>query len=274
MVSIRPQSIPAHRIHESVEGWQARANLPTMYDLPSEDPDEPGQPDEYHDLQPQLLSRTLQLVHYARSDCFMASNLNLYYKVDRLRWHQRPDWFLAAGVSRLYEGEDLRWSYVVWQEGKSPDVVIEFLSPGTASEDLGGFYEQSLPMDRGEADSGLVRIEEESSQGSEDTREKLPGKFEVYETYLKVPHYIVYSRYTQRLWYFQWKDGQYEEQSLKPTHPFVWLADLQIGLGIWQGEFDAVRGYWLRWYDQDENWFLTDMEKARLGTEKVPWVSE
>jgi hypothetical protein len=34
------------------------AGLPTMYDLPSEDPEEPGLPDEFHDLQPQLLSRT------------------------------------------------------------------------------------------------------------------------------------------------------------------------------------------------------------------------
>ena len=29
--------------------------LPTMYDLPSEDPNETGLPDEYHYLQPQLL---------------------------------------------------------------------------------------------------------------------------------------------------------------------------------------------------------------------------
>ncbi len=38
-----------------------RETLPTMYDLPSEDPEEPGLPDEFHDLQPQLLSRTLRL---------------------------------------------------------------------------------------------------------------------------------------------------------------------------------------------------------------------
>ena len=29
-----------------------RETLPTMYDLPSEFPEEPGLPDEYHDLQP------------------------------------------------------------------------------------------------------------------------------------------------------------------------------------------------------------------------------
>lgn len=38
-----------------------RETSPTMYDLPSEDPEETGLPDEFHDLQPQLLSATLRL---------------------------------------------------------------------------------------------------------------------------------------------------------------------------------------------------------------------
>jgi hypothetical protein len=33
-------------------------NLPTMYDLPSEFPEEPGLADEFHDFQPQLLRET------------------------------------------------------------------------------------------------------------------------------------------------------------------------------------------------------------------------
>ncbi|RCJ18307.1 hypothetical protein A6770_06975 [Nostoc minutum NIES-26] len=32
--------------------------LPTMYDLPSEDPEEPGLPDQFHILQPRLLDET------------------------------------------------------------------------------------------------------------------------------------------------------------------------------------------------------------------------
>ena len=39
--------------------------LPTMYDLPSEDPEEPGLPDIFHGLQPQLLDETLYLPQYA-----------------------------------------------------------------------------------------------------------------------------------------------------------------------------------------------------------------
>lgn len=38
--------------------------LPTMYDLPSENPEEPGLPDEFHDHQPELLSITLKLADY------------------------------------------------------------------------------------------------------------------------------------------------------------------------------------------------------------------
>jgi hypothetical protein len=33
--------------------------LPTMYDLNSEDPEEPGLPDEFHAIQPQLLKETV-----------------------------------------------------------------------------------------------------------------------------------------------------------------------------------------------------------------------
>ena len=87
--------------------------LPTMYDLPSEDPEALGLPDEFHDLQPQLLSRTLRLTSYSRENCFTASDLNLYYDVRHSLWHKRPDWFLVVDVSRLYEQRDLRRSYVI-----------------------------------------------------------------------------------------------------------------------------------------------------------------
>jgi Putative restriction endonuclease len=46
--------------------------FPTMYDLPSEDPEEPGLPDDYHDLQPQLLSRTLRLSGYREEEVYTA----------------------------------------------------------------------------------------------------------------------------------------------------------------------------------------------------------
>jgi Uma2 family endonuclease len=226
-----------------------KETLPTMYDLPSEDPEEPGLPDEFHDLQPQLLSRTLRLLRHARENCFTASDLNLYYDVKHPLWHKRPDWFLVVNVSRLYEGMDLRRSYVVWQEGQNPYVVVEFLSPGTDSEDLGRFNRED--------GKGAEEVEVESN------RRQPPGKFEVYEQYLRVPHYIVYSRYTQQLRYFKLEGGVYQEQSIQPKNPRIWLADLEVGLGIWEGLFEEVPSHWLRWCDGEGNWLLTDTEQER-----------
>lgn len=229
-----------------------KETLPTMYDLPSEDPEETGLPDEFHDLQPQLLSRTLRLTDYARGEYFTASDLNLYYDVKHPLWHKRPDWFLVVDVPRLYEGHDFRSSYVIWQEGQSPQIVVEFLSPGTEREDLGRFYPEKSP-----------------SRSKRITRPYPPGKLEVYEEYLRVPHYIVYSRYTQQLYYFKLVGGHYEEQVLQPQNPHLWLDDLGVGLGIWEGSFDEVSAHWLRWCDDQGNWLLTDTEQAETDIGKV-----
>ena len=237
-----------------------------MYDLPSEDPEEPGLPDEFHNLQPQLLSRTLQLTRYSRENCFTASDLNLYYDVNHSRWYKRPDWFLAVNVPRLYEQRELRRSYVTWQEGKPPYVVVEFLSPGTEAEDLGRFYDEASKVPTSEFLAPIPTVTGESEQ---ETKEKPPNKIEVYEEYLRVPHYIVYSRYTQRLRYFKLDGGKYREQTLNLENPLIWLTDLEIGLDIWQGEFEEVTSAWLRWCDRNGNWLLTDTEQAQQQVEQV-----
>ncbi|MEO1146202.1 MAG: Uma2 family endonuclease [Cyanobacteria bacterium J06638_22] len=231
-----------------------RVSLPTMYDLPSEFPEEPGLPDEFHDLQPQLLSRTLELRQYRREHWFSGTDLNVYYDVHHPIWHKHPDWFLAVGVPRLYDGQDMRCSYVVWQEGRSPEVVVEFLSPGTEAEDMGRFLLEGEP----EEDAS-----EDASENGFANRATPPQKLEVYERYLRVPHYLVYSRYTQQLRYFKLMGGSYQEQPIADTNPRVWLSGLEVGLGIWDGSFEGVTSAWLRWCDAEGNWFLTDTEQER-----------
>ncbi|NJK61674.1 MAG: Uma2 family endonuclease [Synechococcaceae cyanobacterium SM2_3_1] len=248
-------NLTGHSIPQTDPPRPPREVLPSMYDLPSEFPEEPGLPDEYHDLQPQLLSRTLSLTDYSRDSWFTGSDLNLYYDARHPLWHKRPDWFLAVNVPRLYEGGEWRRSYVVWQEGQSPRIVIEFLSPKTEREDLGRFYQES------------DRIPDPQSAVGQTVIPKTPNKLEVYEQYLRVPHYLVYSRYTEGLRYFKLIGGQYEEQPLHPENPFVWMADLNLGLGLWQGIFEGVTGSWLRWCDQAGIWFLTDTEKAEQQAE-------
>jgi hypothetical protein len=49
-----------------------------MYDLPNEDPEEIGLPDEFHLLQPELLRQTFRSPVYKAENIFTASDLNLH----------------------------------------------------------------------------------------------------------------------------------------------------------------------------------------------------
>ncbi len=210
-----------------------RDTLPTMYDLPSEDPEEPGLPDEFHDLQPELLRFTFRPPEYYPSQVFSGTDMNLYYDVNNHLWHKRPDWFGVVGVARLYDQTDLRLSYVVWQERISPFVIVELLSPGTEKEDLGATERDS---------------------------QEPPTKWEVYEQILQVPYYVVFNRYNNQLQAFHLVAGKYQELSL--VEPIIVMPELSLSLGLWQGEYQGINRLWLRWYDDTGNLILTDAEAA------------
>lgn len=231
-----------------------RETLPTMYDLKSEDPEEPGLPDEFHVVQPQLLSITFRPPNYPASQIFTASDMNLYYDVRHAQWYKRPDWFGVVGVPRLYDDVDMRLSYVVWQEGIDPFVVVELLSPGTEKEDLGETDEEKLPVESGRLAGNGQAIQ---SQGEN----KPPRKWEVYEQILHIPYYVVFSRYTNQLRVFRLKGAHYEELKLNESR--VWMPELDLGLGLWQGEFQGIERLWLRWYGAEGNWILTEAEQER-----------
>lgn len=233
-------------VEQSDPPLSPRETLPTMYDLPSEDPEEPGLPDEFHILQPQLLSFTFRPRNYFPETLFCGSDMNLYYDVHHPNWYKRPDWFGVVGVSRLYNERDLRLSYVIWQEGFSPFIVVELLSPGTEKEDLG------------------------ETIGS---ASQPPTKWKVYEKILRIPYYVVFDRYTDRLRVFSLVSGSYQEVNL--TESKVWMPPLEIGLGLWEGEYQGINRLWLRWYDGEGNLILTDAEAAQQqATEAQQQVAE
>jgi Uma2 family endonuclease len=219
--------------------------LPTMYDLKSEDPEEPGLPDEFHDIQPQFLKETFRSLNYPPDQCFIGTDLNLYYDVRHTRWYKRPDWFLVLGVPRSQDLQDLRLSYVIWQEGVAPFLVVELLSPGTENEDLG----QTLR----DAD-------------------KPPTKWNVYERILRVPYYVVFSRYTGELRVFELKAARYQAVSLEENR--VWMPEIELGLGVWEGSYEGVMGLWLRWYDAEGNWVPTAQEQAQQAQEQAQQAQE
>ena len=58
---------------------------------------------------------------------------------------------------------------------------------------------------------------------------------------------------------------------LKPWGVFnesrVWIPTLELGLGLWQGEYRGKNRQWLRWYDAIGNWIPTEAEKERQEKE-------
>jgi Uma2 family endonuclease len=220
-------------------------SLPTMYDLPSEDPEEPGLPDLFHLRQPRLLDDTLSVPTYPAEQVFTACDLNLYYDLRHKLWHKRPDWFVCLGVTSGTRQEDLRWSYVMWQEKVAPFLVVELLSPGTEDEDLG------------------QKVREIG---------KPPLKWEVYEQILQVPFYVVYDRYENHLRVFERQDGRYQLVDL--TEPRFWFEALQVGLGVWSGFYAGTEGLWLRWYDEQGNWLLTPEESSKQATQQAEQATQ
>ncbi|KAF0245953.1 MAG: hypothetical protein FD167_3496, partial [bacterium] len=159
-----------------------RETLPTMYDLPSEEIGESGVPDEFHVIQPHLLKETFQPTNYKSEEIFIGIDINFYFDVRHQTWYKRPDWFAVVGVPRLYDGIDMRNSYVIWQEGISPTVAIEFLSKSTEKEDLG-------------------KTKKEDNVA--------PSKWQVYEKILRIPYYITFDRLTNKIQAFRLEGERY-----------------------------------------------------------------
>lgn len=211
-----------------------------MYDLPSEDPEEPGLPDQFHLLQPRLLDDTFRPSNYPSDQILVASDLNLYYDWRHPNWYKRPDWFAVVGVSSLYEESELRLSYVIWQEQVNPFVVVELLSPGTEDEDLGRTI---------------------SPRGNP------PTKWQVYERILRVPYYIIFSRYTNELQAFHLVADRYEPASLNNGR--LLMPALGLSLGLWQGEYEDINRLWLRWFTSDGELILTPSEEAATAQQEA-----
>ncbi|MBU7583438.1 MAG: Uma2 family endonuclease [Nostoc sp. TH1S01] len=218
--------------------------MPTMYDLPSELIGESGLPDEFHCIQADLLTETCQPANYSSAEILLASDLNLYYDPRHPLWYKRPDWYMVLGVPTAEQQQELRLSYVIWQEGVAPYLVVELLSPSTEQEDLGQTLREA---------------------------NKPPTKWEVYERILRVPYYVVYDRYENNLRAFKLNGAGYEAISLLNNR--FWLKELGLGLGLWQGTYQQTTGLWLRWYNT-ANWIPTLKEQAEQERQRADKLAE
>lgn len=197
-------------------------------------------PDEYHVVQAILLRETFRPPAVASEEVFSAVDINLYYDVRQPRRCKRPDWFGVVGVPRLSEGTQMRSSYVYWQEGIGPLIVVELLSPKTEKEDLG----QTLRDVDG-----------------------TPTKWEVYERLLRVSYYVAFDGDTNRLFLFQRQGDSF--QRLPITETRLWMPSAGLGIGLWQGKYEGLERLWLRFYDQEGIWIPTKEEQVAATAQKA-----
>jgi len=234
--------------------------LPTMYDLPYENPLTDDMPDYFHQIQPQLLNETFVPPNYPYQQVLVATDLYLYYDLEHTLWYKRPDWFAVLGVPRGQTVSELRYSYVMWQEKVAPYLIVELLSTGTEAEDLGKPQKPSRqPL-------------------NSPAQPQPPRKWEVYERILQVPYYLVYSRKRLKLQAFKLVNGRYQEVEI--TGQGFWLPEVQLGIGLWAGRYQKVNGRWARFYDAQGSWLPTEAEarqaeaQARHSAEQQAKVAE
>ncbi len=211
------------------EQLETLPRLPTEDDLPCDDgmPMETGR----HQLQMELLLRGLELWAEARGDVAFGGNQFLYFNSEHLRARdfRGPDVYVVTGVR---PGE--RKSWVVWQEGKAPDVVIELLSDTTAATDKG-------------------------------------EKKRIYQDELRVPSYYWFDPFVpEDRAGFTLQGGGYVPL-LPDADGRLAVPSLGLKLGPWTGRYLGVTTAWLRWMDADGRLLplREEAEHDRAEAEKV-----
>lgn len=98
-------------------------------DYPTRD----GRPMGETDLHRNVMFDTIETLkaHFAGQLVYVTGNLLLFYEQGNRRRHVSPDCFVVKGL----EQRD-RLNYLLWQEGRSPSVVIEITSASTRREDM------------------------------------------------------------------------------------------------------------------------------------------
>ena len=75
--------------------------------------------------------KTLEVHFQAEPEVYVSGNILVFYEPGNKRRHISPDVLVIRGVSKRQ-----RHNYLIWEEGKVPDVVIELTSKSTRSEDV------------------------------------------------------------------------------------------------------------------------------------------
>jgi Uma2 family endonuclease len=178
-----------------------------------------------------LLLETLGVAWKDRKDYFAAGNMFVYYSQLQAKKNdfRGPDVFVV--LETVWKE---RKSWVVWEEdGKTPDVVIELISPSTEA------------TDRGE-------------------------KMRIYSKLLKVGHYYLFDPFTKILEGYELDPNSWTYRPIQPDdHGWFPCQSLELSLGVVPGEFQNIQTEWLRWIDSEGKVLLHSLEIARSEAQRA-----
>ncbi|KZL49588.1 hypothetical protein A2T98_11945 [Nodularia spumigena CENA596] len=170
----------------------------------------------------------------------IGSNFGLVATVNKKIVVKAPDWFYVPQVQPVAPGV-IRRSYTPNLEGASVAVVMEFLS---------------------DTENGELSI-----------RSTPPyGKLYFYEHILQVPTYVTYDPYEVILEVRCLQSGQYNLVSADANGRY-WIPELELFLGIWQGERLCQTINWLRWWDKEGNLLLWSSEQAQQERQRAEMLA-
>ncbi|QLE55218.1 Uma2 family endonuclease [Nostoc sp. TCL26-01] len=178
-----------------------------------------------HRIAMNVLIRSLQQAWADRYDFFTGGNMFIYYSSTQVRNKdfRGPDFFVVLNVN----GNHPRQGWVVWEEdGRYPDVIVELMSPSTAT-----------------IDKGIKKA--------------------LYEQTFHTSDYFIYDPFdpnSLRGWHL---DHNQQYQPLTPNEQgWLWCQKLSLWLGTSEGTIDRETAIWLRFYDVAGNLLLLPEEAA------------
>lgn len=206
--------------------------LPDDFQLEDEPVENTGQP-----ILAGALRESLEISGFIQPQMLIASNFGLCATVNEQLILKAPDWLYVPSVNQVLSD---RKSYTPNLQGDVPAVVMEFLSD-TEGEEYS--VKRTYP----------------------------PGKWFFYEQILQVPVYVIFDPNGGLLEFYQLENGRYELKQ-PDENGRHWIAAMNLFLGTWQGIKEARTGYWLRWWDQEDNllpWAVELIEQERQEKERL-----
>jgi Uma2 family endonuclease len=164
---------------------------------------------DLHRLNMELLLSAIACHFRGRDDYYASGNSFIYYSTEQARHRD-----FKGPDFYLIKGvarEPIRPYWAVWNEGgRYPDVIVELLSPSTRQDDL-------------------------------------TTKKDVYEKTFHTGNYFCFDPQTKELLGWRLERSGYDQ--LEPNaNGQLWCDELNLWLGVWEGEFHGFHESWLRFF--------------------------